>query len=58
MKKNEEFDRIEIKPRGKTDLDFNEKEELKNTIKSNDYDFIEEKTESDLKKCTKRFKFS
>ncbi|WP_170999699.1 FHA domain-containing protein [Campylobacter aviculae] len=50
IEKYDEFDEIEIKPRGQTSVNFNEKEELQNTIKSNDYNFIEEKTGDDFLK--------
>ncbi|RDU61953.1 FHA domain-containing protein [Helicobacter sp. MIT 14-3879] len=56
IEKRNHFDEIEIKPRGKTSINFDKNEELKEILKNNDYKFIEqEKTDkSFLKEITQK----
>lgn len=50
IEKRNHFDELEIKPRGKTSINFDKNEELKEILKHNDYKFIEEKTDDDFLK--------
>ncbi|HDZ4931208.1 TPA: FHA domain-containing protein [Campylobacter jejuni] len=54
IEKRNRFDEIEIQPRGKTSINFDKNEELKEILKNNDYKFIEEEKADDsfLKEIT------
>lgn len=47
VEKHTDFDKIEIKPRGQTSINFNKNEELKEILQSNNYKFIEEEKVDD-----------
>ncbi|HDZ5086073.1 TPA: FHA domain-containing protein [Campylobacter jejuni] len=54
IEKRNRFDEIEIEPRGKTSINFDKNEELKEILKNNDYKFIEKEKADDsfLKEIT------
>lgn len=47
IEKHKDFDEIEIEPRGKSSINFNKNEELKEILQSNNYKFIEEEKVDD-----------
>lgn len=47
IEKHKDFDEIEIEPRGKSSINFNKNEELKEILRSNNYKFIEEEKVDD-----------
>lgn len=47
IEKHKDFDEIEIEPRGKSSINFNKNEELKEILQSNNYKFIEEEKVND-----------
>ncbi|EGR7920195.1 FHA domain-containing protein, partial [Campylobacter jejuni] len=47
IEKRNHFDEIEIKPRGKTSINFDKNKELKEILENNDYKFIEEEKADD-----------